>query len=400
MSQPDNIGDRLRSLRDGRAMTRHELADDSGVSVDLIEKLEHGHRQTARFTALTRLADALGVGVSRLLGRRRPEERDDDRTARDDVQNVRDVVVSADSMPGVDADDAGEAPDLAELNAAVDAAWRDYRSGNMTRLAGALPGLIGEARLASGELGARAAGPLAEAHQLAARLFVHYDRYDLAERATENAIRAAEGGGDELEWETLHGAYSWTLLREGRARASEEHAVWIAESTEPSMSGAALRDLTVWGGLMLAAIAAASAGDRAARTTEYLGLAGSAARRFGHDRVDYHVGFGPSRIATEATHAYAMLHEPGLALRSAGAVHGDELSRTSYGRHLIDVARAQTEIRDLRAAEATLRAAESLCASSFSPDGPACSVVSDVVVDVGNLTPELRRMARAVVVQA
>jgi hypothetical protein len=380
-------------------MTRHELADDSGVGVDLIEKLEHGLRQTARHTALSRLADALGVGISRLLGIRPPEERDEEQGARDDVQNVRDVVASTDSMPGVDADDAGEAPDLAELNAAVDAAWRDYRAGNMTRLAWVLPGLIGEARLASSELGPGAAGPLAETHQLAARLFDYYGRCDLAEMATEQAIRAAEGGGDELEWETLHGTYSWTLLHEGRAQASEDHAVRIAENTEPSMGEAALRDLTVWGGLLLAAIAAASAAERTARTTEYLGLAGSAARRFDHDRLDYHVGFGPARIATEATHAYSMLHEPGLALRSAGDVHADELTSTLYGRHLIDVARAQTEIRDLRAAEETLREAESLCARSFSPRGPVCAVVSDVVVDVGHLTPELRRMARAVAVQ-
>ncbi|MCO5974221.1 helix-turn-helix domain-containing protein [Actinoallomurus soli] len=402
MSEPDNIGDRLRSLRDERSMTRRELADDSGVDVALIEKLEHGRRGTARLTWLTRLADALNVEVSRLLGGRRSEERGAERAPGPpgDVQDLGDVVASVDSMPGMDTDDAGEAPDLAELNAAVDAAWHAYRMGNMTRLAGLLPGLIGEARLASSELGASAAGPLAEAHQLAARLFVHYGRCDLAEVAAECAIRAAEGGGDELEWETLHGTYSWTLLCEGRPRASEEHAVSIAASTEPSMDEAALRDLTVWGGLLLAAMAAASAADRTASTTEYLGLAGSAARRFSRDRLDYHVGFGPARVATEATHAYAMLHEPGLALRSAGDVHAGELSPRSYGRHLIDVARAQTEIRDLRAAEETLCEAESLCATSFSPAGPAHAVVSDVVVDVGHLTPELRRMARAVQVHA
>ena len=134
MTEPDNMGDRLRSLRDERSMTRHELADDSGVDVDLIEKLEHGRRQTARLTSLTRLADALGVGVSRLLGRRRPDEHSD----RDDARNVGEAIVSADSMPGVDADDVGEKPDLAELDAAVDAAWRDCRSGDMSRLAGNL----------------------------------------------------------------------------------------------------------------------------------------------------------------------------------------------------------------------------------------------------------------------
>ncbi|GAB3978799.1 hypothetical protein GCM10029978_072470 [Actinoallomurus acanthiterrae] len=394
MTEPDNIGDRLRSLRDERSMTRHELADDSGVNVDLIEKLEHGRRETARLTSLTRLADALGAGVARLLGGR-PEERADDH-----VRKVGDAVMPADSMPGVDADDAGETPDLAELDAAVDAAWHDCRSGDMPCLAGKLPGLIGEARLAAGEIGAMAAGPLAEAHQLAARVFAHYGRYDLAEIAAERAIRAAEGGGDELEWEMLHGAYSWTLLREGHIRASEDHAVWIAQRTEPSMGEAALRDLTVWGDLMMAAMAAACAADRCAPATEYLGLAGSAARRFEHDQVDHHVGFGPSRVATEATRAYATLHEPGLALRSAGEVRADELSSTAHGRHLIDVARAQAEIRDLRAAVETLRAAESLCAGSFRPGGPACSVVTDVVIDVGDLTPELRHMARAVAVEA
>lgn len=394
MSEAKTIGDRLKLLRHERAMTRNELAGEAGVNADVIEKLEHGRRQTARVTWLMKLAGALKTELSGLLGKPRPEERE----ARA-APAVCDAVAAPESTPGMDADDGGEAPDLGELRRAVAEAWRVYWSGDLSRVVTTLPGLLGEARLASRSLGVKAAAPLADAQYLAAHLLSHLGRTDLAALATEEAIQAAESGDDELRWTALHGAYSFALLHQGLTRVCEDHAVRIAEENEPYRDDAELRRLTVWGGLILAAMSAAVTGTRAGAVGDYVGLARSAAGRFDRDRLDYHVRFGPSEVAMHATHAYAILHEPGLALQAAGAVHRDDLPRDMYGRHLLDVARAQTQLMDLREAESTLQEAESLSRRSFRHRGPARALVEELVEQMAHVSPELRRMARSVEIE-
>jgi transcriptional regulator with XRE-family HTH domain len=390
VSEAKTIGDRLKLLRQERSMTRNELADESGVNADVIEKLEYGRRQTARVTWLIKLAHALRAELSGLVGRRRPDEEDDGA-----APAVCDAVAEPESTPGMDADDAGEAPDLGELRTAVAEAWRVYWSGDLPRVATTLPGLIGEARLASRDLGVKAAAPLAEAQHLAARLLTRLGQPDLAALAAEEAIRAAETGDDELQWTALHGAYSSALLHQDLTRMSEDHALRIAEDTEPFMD-AELRRLTVWGGLIVAAMAAAVTGTRAGAVGDYVGLAESATGRFGRDRLDYHVRFGPSEVAMLATHAYAILQEPGRALRSARGVHPEDLPSGMYGRHLLDVARAQAQLMDLREAESTLQEAESLSRRSFRHQGPAHDLVRELLEEMAHVSPELRRMARTV----
>ncbi|GLY74878.1 transcriptional regulator [Actinoallomurus iriomotensis] len=388
VSDAPTIGDRLKLLRHERSMTRRELADRSGVNTDVIEKLEHGRRQTARATWLMRLAGTLRTELSGLLGRPRPED-----------SAVRDAVTAPESTPGVDPDDAGEAPDVGELRDAVTDAWRAYWSGDLPHVAMRLPGLIGEARLAYLGLGPRAAAPLADAHHLAARLLSSLGETDLAALAAQEAIQAAESGDDELRWTALHGSYCSALLHQHLTGVCEAHAVHIAEDTEPPLGAAELRRLTVWGNLILTAMAAAGTTTRAGAVHDYVGLARSAAGRFDREHLDYHVRFGPSEVAMHATHAYTLLREPGLALRASCAVHREDLPRAMYGRHLLDVAQAQAQLMDLRAAESTLQEAESLSRWSFRDHGPAYAVVGELVEEMAHVSPDLRRMAQEVAIE-
>ena len=70
-SVPGIVGQQLRSFRIERGFSQGELSDRADVSVDLISKLEQGVRQTARFSSLTRLANALDIDLGRLLEVRR-----------------------------------------------------------------------------------------------------------------------------------------------------------------------------------------------------------------------------------------------------------------------------------------------------------------------------------------
>lgn len=385
------IGARLRKLRRARPMTQEQLAEAARVSPAIVQKLEQGRRASARTSTLIALANALDVDLSELVGRRPRLDRDDDAS----VLALRDMVLSPELLPDVEAD-GDEAPSLDQVRAGVDAAWGDYWTGRLTRLAVVLPELAGQARAASHDAGPTAAPLLAQAYQLAAALLVHLGKDDLAAVGAERAVHAATAGDDELWWAMCHGTYAQALLHQGRTEAAERHALWVAERIEPSMSKATLPHLTVWGAVVLWAMAAAAAGGRKAAAVDCIGLARSAAGRFEDgDRHDYETNFGPSQVAMQAVHAYALLGEPVKALKAAGGVDRRDLRVISWGRHLIDVAQAQLDTRDLRTAERTLTEAEGVSSEWFRHQGPARSLVGDLVHESRRLSPNLRRLAQA-----
>ena len=67
MTKP-TVGDRLAEVRREAKLTQEQLAEHSGVSVEVIRKLEQGSRGTARLETLHALGRALGVPTSALLG--------------------------------------------------------------------------------------------------------------------------------------------------------------------------------------------------------------------------------------------------------------------------------------------------------------------------------------------
>ncbi len=66
--QAQQIGARLRALREGRALTQGEVAERAGMkTTTVISRIEHGLVQP-RAKTLRRLAEALGVAVEKLTG--------------------------------------------------------------------------------------------------------------------------------------------------------------------------------------------------------------------------------------------------------------------------------------------------------------------------------------------
>lgn len=386
----ETIGDRLRRIRRDAALTQEQLAASSGVSRDLIAMLEQNRRLSARVTTLARLANALDVEMSELLDKRPRLESGMDAS----VLAIRDTILSPAHLPGFDRDDWGEPTPLAELRQAVAAGWRHYWSGQFSQLAAMLPGLIGEARHASSADAASAAGVLAQSYQLAACLLTQMGKDELAAISAERAIHAAGNGNDELQWATVHGTYSWILLHQARYDQSEALALRIAEKIEPAISKATPEHLTVWGGLLLTAMAPAAAARRGAAAQEHINVSRAASARLEHDRLDYNVNFGPTQVAMQSAHAHAILGEPGKALKAAADVHREDLRPISYGAHLIDVALAQADARRRRDAVGTLVQARQMSPTWFRHQGLARSIVSDLIDAKQQLSPALRGLAR------
>ncbi len=386
----ETIGDRLQRIRRDAGLTQEQLAAGSGVSKDLIAMLEQNRRLSARITTLAKLANALDIEMSELLDKRPRLDGGVDSS----VLAIRDVLLSPSLLPGFDADDWGEPTPLAELHDAVAAGWGHYWRGRFGELAAALPGLIAETRHARVGFGAVASGALAQSYQLAACLLTQMGKDELAAISAERAIQAAAAGDDELQWATLHGTYSWIMLHQARFGPAEAHALRMAERIEPTISKATPEHLTVWGGLMLTAMAPAAAAGRGGAAREHISIAQAAAARLDHERLDYNVNFGPTQVAMQSTHAHAMLGEPAKALKAAGGVHREDLKPISYGSHLIDVAQAQADARRRRDAVDTLMQARKMSPMWFRHQGLARSVVAELVEAKRQLSPSLRGLAR------
>jgi transcriptional regulator with XRE-family HTH domain len=389
-TRPDaTIGDRLRRLRSERGLTQEQLAERAGVSVDLIKKLEQGRRESARLTSLTALATALDVPRSDLLDKRPRLDGDQGLMLR-----IRDAILSLDVLDAGEVTDEPPAP-VATLWEHVGVGWRDHWAGRFTDLAKTLPALIAETRHAFDAGGADASGPLAQAYQLAANLLVHLGREDLAAVAAERGIVVAKAGDDELQWAALNGAYCWTLLGQARNSDAERLAMRTAERIEPRLSTATPEHLTVWGGMVLWGLAAAVEDAQRDRAVEYLSLARAGAERVEQDRHDYHLNYGRSQVAMQATYTHASLGEPDKALAAAADVRRSDLYRISYGRHLLDVAQAHVLTRAYDEATAVLQQARDVAPVWFRHQAPARVLVTDLAERRTRLTPALRDLVNS-----
>jgi transcriptional regulator with XRE-family HTH domain len=63
-----HLGDRLARLRRLAGLTQEQVAERSGVSADVIRKLEQHRKHSARLPTLHALARGLGVELTSLLG--------------------------------------------------------------------------------------------------------------------------------------------------------------------------------------------------------------------------------------------------------------------------------------------------------------------------------------------
>ena len=73
---PDNIGKRLKRLREMRGLTIRALATQAGVPQSTISQVEAGHRPGTglRLDTAKRISWALGVGLEALAGPYHEEE--------------------------------------------------------------------------------------------------------------------------------------------------------------------------------------------------------------------------------------------------------------------------------------------------------------------------------------
>lgn len=381
--RPDmSIGDRLAVARRHADLTQEQLAEQSGVNVDTIRKLEQNQRQSARISTANALAGALGVDTSALLfGEASEETREDPRLAR-----IREALAPAgDFAPAIDHSGEDTAPDVPALRRGVEDAWGSYHTGDFATLGDLVPGLIAEARTAAREhtngTAAEAYGVLAKALQLGAHTMVQSRHEDLGLLGLDRARAAAERSGNPLMPAMLANSVSWIFLRTGRLADSERVAVATADGIEPTFRTSPPGHVAVYGGLLLSGMTAAARHKRYGDARELLKVARAAAERIGEDSTDrWTTVFGPTSVAMQAVSVEAAAGQWGNVLSMAERVPLSGKTPVSWKvRFLLDVAHARTETyRDADAVE-TLRTIRSLAPEWMRRHGLAVAIVRELL---------------------
>ena len=73
MFDPEQLGERIHTLRRRLDLTLRELGDMANVSYVTVSKIERGKMPQVSVDIVVKLADALGVSVDYLLGRKLEE---------------------------------------------------------------------------------------------------------------------------------------------------------------------------------------------------------------------------------------------------------------------------------------------------------------------------------------
>lgn len=331
-----SIGVRIRQFR-GRALTQRQLADQAGVSVDLVRKLEQGGRQTASIASLQKIARALDVDIADLIGKRHGVPSGDPDAG---IVAIRRALTPVDDLLGGPPDD--QAVDLDEGRRAVEYAWGAYWTGRYELLTSLLPTGLTQLRAT---VHAARNGSVAPANELLARMYwvtgctlVHLGQTDPAFLAIRQALAAAEHGRDPLLLGTIRGSVAWQLLVQGRYDESRRVALRAAAELEPEGDVPAPQ-LAAYGSLVLQG---ATAAGRAQDVPEALALAQAAsevATRIGGDRRDYETYFGPSQVVMQTVDVNVSAERYPEALEAAATMPAQcGLPQASRARHLTDTA--------------------------------------------------------------
>lgn len=380
----EHLGERLGRLRRFADLTQEGLADRSGVSVDVVRKLEQRRKHSARLPTLHALAKGLGVELTSLLGDPPgvPSTGAADPPA---LVAVRRAIMPPLFAPPTESTGA-EALSPALLRAEITQAWTLYHAAAFDQVTAALPDIIGDARLvaAVGSADERAAGQgaLGKALQLGGHLAIRLGKSDLALTSLERAMAAAGQSSDPLLAPMVSNSVAWAYQRQNRLDDAERLAVHAADGVERE-HGRSAEGLRVWGGLLMSAATSSARSGDYEKANEMMATAERAAGRLAtlpppEDPKLLSV-FSRSSVRIERVRLAVQHGRPEEAL---GLAHGIRLSKDTPPSWrtwlLLDVARAHTDVGHPLGAVKTLEALKRVAPAWMRHHTLAVSIVSDL----------------------
>ncbi|MEV6978945.1 helix-turn-helix transcriptional regulator [Kitasatospora sp. NPDC093806] len=395
----DHLGDRLRRLRRLADLTQEALAEKSGVSVDVVRKLEQQRKHSARLPTLHALAKGLGVELTALLGDPPAVPSTGDADPPGLVAVRRAIMPPLFAPPPVL--DSAESLSIPLLRGEIADAWTLYHAADFGRVMEALPAILADARLAAavGSGQDRLAGhhALGKALQLGGHLAIRLGKTDLGLSSLERAIGAADQAEDPLLAAMICNSVAWAYQRQNRLGDAQAIAVRAADGVEREHSVDAV-GLRVWGGLIMsAATSTARSGDYGG-ATEMMSVAEEATGRLNRmaapeDGRMVSV-FNRSSVRIERVRLAVQFARPDEALALARGLRLSSETPVSWRTWLLlDVARAYTDLGDAAGAVSALEKLQRVAPGWMRHHTLAVAIVSDLWA--GSARPAgLRKLAR------
>ncbi|NBE54773.1 helix-turn-helix transcriptional regulator [Streptomyces boluensis] len=389
-----DMGKRLQDVRKRRGFTQRELASVSGVSVSLIRKLEQGERADTRLETARRLAVALRVPTTSLVGGPAAgagEGADPDRD--DQWAPVRQALVGP-----VGSADASEVPTVAGMQDLIDAAVPLFSGDRFRELSLILPTLIRDADLIAETGGPAGRDVRVRLMQLTGWLLTQTRQFEAAGTALD---RSLEDASDRLQGAATVNTRCWLLLRQGRLGEARELAVRWADEVEPRISRATPAELSAWGWLLLRASAAAVRDNRPGEAEDTLRYAHSAAVAMGREFApgdDFLKAFGPVTVALKRAENAMVVDRPDLVLKLSARIPTSGMRTTSNNRnrHLLDVAEAHTRARDYAKAVDVLQEIRASAPEWLPNQRYARDIFGRIIARRRTLTSDMRSLADAI----
>ncbi|MBU3870258.1 helix-turn-helix domain-containing protein [Streptomyces sp. 4503] len=394
----EHLGDRVARLRRLADLTQEGLAERSGMSVDVVRKLEQKRKHSARLPTLHALSRGLGVELTALLGDP-PGVPSNGEADPPQLVAVRRAIMPPLFAPPPEPS-AVERLSLPLLRREISDGWTLYHDAEFGRLMDALPGIISDARFvaAVGTADERAAGQaaLGKALQLAGHLAIRLGKIDLALSALERAMNAASDSSDPLLPGMISNSVAWNYQRQNRLDDAESLAVHAADSVEQE-HGDTAEGVRVWGGLLMSAATSAARSGDYEKANEMMVTAEDATRRLAtlpqpEDGKMFSV-FSRSSVRIERVRLAVQHARPEEALNLAKGMRLSVDTPSSWRTWLLlDVARAHADLGNSEGAVKALERLRKTAPAWMRHHTLAVAIVSDLWAGP-NHPPGLRRLA-------
>ncbi|WP_406507809.1 helix-turn-helix domain-containing protein [Streptomyces sp. NBC_00212] len=392
------LGDRLTRLRRLADLTQEGLADRSGVSVDVVRKLEQKRKHSARLPTLHALSKGLGVELTSLLGGPPgvPSTGEADPPA---LVAVRRAIMPPLFAPPLEPSGADRLS-LPLLRAELTQGWTLYHDAEFGRLMDVLPGIIADARLAAavGTPEQRAGGQaaLGKALQLGGHLAIRLGKSDLALSALERAMEAAGQSTDPLLPAMVSNSVAWAYQRQNRLDDAQHLAVHAADGVERDHVHTS-EGVRVWGGLLMSAATSYARNDDYDTADTMMKTAERAADRVATlpPPVDSKLVsvFSRSSVRIERVRLAVQHERPDDAMDLAKGMRLSKDIPPSWRTWLLlDVARAHTDVGDAAGAVRALESLRRVAPAWMRHHTLAVAIVSDLWESSAR-PPGLRKLA-------
>lgn len=395
-------GQRIARARRRRGLSQAALAGLVGRSESWLSQVERGKRSIDSHAVLTHMAQVLRMDIAELA---EPETEGTTRlTAYPSASQIEQAMTSYTGLDDrISNPVARKKPDLRNLQHRIRAAHRLYQAARYEEAGRLLPALIAETETAG-----RAADPgdpglcrqRTNVYDTTAALLSRVGERGLAWVAADRAISAAEQSGQPLL--IALGAYRMAYILTSRKRADDA----LGLATAAAAAIARLRpppvpeQLSIYGGLHLAAANAAAARYDAALSASLLSTAGRIAGQLGRDANFLGTAFGPVNVAIHKMSASARLGDWTAVLKIGESLDAAAMPAGLIGRRTqvkLDLARAYAMRRQDSAAVNTLLSAEQLSPQLVRYHNHTHDIISCLLRREHRAsTPQLRPLAHRV----